>query len=176
MSYNVGAVGRVDRRMEGARRTRRRAARPRGPRLPHDPSDHAATASRSRHFECFIPTGRAGSPTAARAPAGPIAPETKVAAYAPYAKTRARRDHRPGLLVYGHSHVRCARADGERAEYSRNAGSWLDAPTYLRLTDEVVELRRWDGSSEGDVSQLDQSMTRGSAGRGVGKCRAHRKR
>jgi hypothetical protein len=30
-----------------------------------------------------------------------------------------------------------------------NAGSWLDAPTYLRLTDEAIELREWDGSAQG---------------------------
>jgi hypothetical protein len=30
-----------------------------------------------------------------------------------------------------------------------NAGSWLDTPTYLRLTSERIELRRWDGSPEG---------------------------
>jgi len=30
-----------------------------------------------------------------------------------------------------------------------NAGSWLDSPTYLRLTDEVIELRQSDGSPQG---------------------------
>jgi len=30
-----------------------------------------------------------------------------------------------------------------------NAGSWLDAPTYLRLTDEAIELCEWDGSAQG---------------------------
>ena len=30
-----------------------------------------------------------------------------------------------------------------------NPGSWLDAPTFLRLTTERIELRRWDGSAEG---------------------------
>jgi UDP-2,3-diacylglucosamine hydrolase len=52
------------------------------------------------------------------------------------------------LLVYGHSHVPAL----ERMESGGvfgNAGSWLDAPTFLRLTDEAVELREWDGSSQG---------------------------
>jgi UDP-2,3-diacylglucosamine hydrolase len=52
------------------------------------------------------------------------------------------------LLVYGHSHV----AALERMENGRifaNAGSWLDAPTYLRVTDEAVELLEWDGSAKG---------------------------
>ena len=52
------------------------------------------------------------------------------------------------LLVYGHSHVPAL----ERMESGRvfgNAGSWLDAPTYLRLTDEAIELRQWDGSAQG---------------------------
>jgi hypothetical protein len=30
-----------------------------------------------------------------------------------------------------------------------NAGSWLEAPTFLRLTDELVELLEWNGSAEG---------------------------
>jgi hypothetical protein len=30
-----------------------------------------------------------------------------------------------------------------------NAGSWLDAPTFLRLTPERIELRQWNGSAEG---------------------------
>ena len=52
------------------------------------------------------------------------------------------------LLVYGHSHV----ATLEQMENGRifgNAGSWLDAPTFLKLTDEAVELREWDGSAQG---------------------------
>lgn len=55
----------------------------------------------------------------------------------------------PGLelLVYGHSHV----AALERMEHGvfANAGSWLDAPTFLKLTEKAVELREWDGSAEG---------------------------
>ena len=34
-------------------------------------------------------------------------------------------------------------------ERRANAGSWLDAPTFLKLTDEAVELRAWDGSAQG---------------------------
>ncbi|HET7613037.1 MAG TPA: UDP-2,3-diacylglucosamine diphosphatase [Gemmatimonadaceae bacterium] len=52
------------------------------------------------------------------------------------------------LLVYGHSHV----ATLEKMESGNvfgNAGSWLDAPTFLRITDEAIELRQWDGSTQG---------------------------
>jgi UDP-2,3-diacylglucosamine hydrolase len=52
------------------------------------------------------------------------------------------------LLVYGHSHV----ATLEKMDSGNvfgNAGSWLDAPTFLRITDEAIELREWDGSSQG---------------------------
>jgi predicted phosphodiesterase len=52
------------------------------------------------------------------------------------------------LLVYGHSHV-AALERMESGGIFGNAGSWLDAPTFLRLTDEVVELREWDGSAQG---------------------------
>jgi UDP-2,3-diacylglucosamine pyrophosphatase LpxH len=50
--------------------------------------------------------------------------------------------------VYGHSHV-AALEKMENGRIFGNAGSWLDAPTFLKLTDEAVELRRWDGSAQG---------------------------
>ncbi len=52
------------------------------------------------------------------------------------------------LLVYGHSHVP-ALEKMESGGVFANAGSWLDGPTFLRLTDEAVELIEWDGSSQG---------------------------
>jgi UDP-2,3-diacylglucosamine hydrolase len=52
------------------------------------------------------------------------------------------------LLVYGHSHVPALERISGGGVFA-NAGSWLDAPTFLRLTDEAIELRRWDGSSQG---------------------------
>ena len=53
------------------------------------------------------------------------------------------------LLVYGHSHV-AALEKMEDGGVFANAGSWLDAPTYLRVTDESLELLQWDGSSKGN--------------------------
>ena len=52
------------------------------------------------------------------------------------------------LLVYGHSHVPAL----ERMEGGgvfANAGSWLDSPTFLRVTDESIDLLEWDGSAQG---------------------------
>jgi hypothetical protein len=51
------------------------------------------------------------------------------------------------LLIYGHSHV-AALTRMESGVYA-NAGSWLDDPTFLRVSNERIELRRWDGSPEG---------------------------
>jgi UDP-2,3-diacylglucosamine hydrolase len=52
------------------------------------------------------------------------------------------------LLVYGHSHVAALeRIPG--AGVFANAGSWLDAATFLRVTDEAIELIEWDGSTQG---------------------------
>lgn len=61
------------------------------------------------------------------------------------------------LLVYGHSHV----ASLERTPTGgvlANAGSWLDAPTFLAVGEDRIELRRWrDGSAEGDrLDALDR--------------------
>ena len=52
------------------------------------------------------------------------------------------------LLVYGHSHV-AALEKMETGGVFANAGSWLDAPTFLRLTDESIDLLEWDGSAQG---------------------------
>ena len=56
----------------------------------------------------------------------------------------------PGLdlLVYGHSHVPALERTQSGGVFA-NAGSWLDAPTYLKVTDEAIELREWDGSAQG---------------------------
>ena len=51
------------------------------------------------------------------------------------------------LIVFGHSHVATLERVPSGGVYA-NAGSWLDAPTFLRVTPERVELRRWDGSAE----------------------------
>ncbi|MEO8622200.1 MAG: UDP-2,3-diacylglucosamine diphosphatase [bacterium] len=52
------------------------------------------------------------------------------------------------LLVYGHSHVAALERMPTGGVYA-NAGSWLDAPTYLVITPEQISLRLWDGSAEG---------------------------
>ena len=51
------------------------------------------------------------------------------------------------LVVYGHSHVAALERVGN-AQVFANAGSWLDAPTYLNITDRSIELLSWDGSAE----------------------------
>ncbi len=51
------------------------------------------------------------------------------------------------LLIYGHSHVAALERMGSGV--FANAGSWLEAPTYLVITPERVELRSADGSAEG---------------------------
>ena len=60
------------------------------------------------------------------------------------------------LLIYGHSHVPALTRMPSGGVYA-NAGSWLDAPTYLQLTSARVELRQWDGSTEGlHLDSLDR--------------------
>lgn len=53
------------------------------------------------------------------------------------------------LIIYGHSHVATLEQSPAGGVYA-NAGSWLDAPTYLVATEQRIELWRWDGSAEGD--------------------------
>jgi UDP-2,3-diacylglucosamine hydrolase len=52
------------------------------------------------------------------------------------------------VVVYGHSHVPALERGPSGGVYA-NAGSWLDSPTFLRLTPERIELCRFDGSAEG---------------------------
>jgi UDP-2,3-diacylglucosamine hydrolase len=60
------------------------------------------------------------------------------------------------LLVYGHSHVSALERMPSGNVYA-NAGSWLDAPTFLAVTPERIALRSWLGSSEGpDLNALDR--------------------
>lgn len=60
------------------------------------------------------------------------------------------------LLIYGHSHVAALERMPSGNVYA-NAGSWLDAPTYLLVTPARIALRKWDGSAEGvDLHALDR--------------------
>jgi UDP-2,3-diacylglucosamine hydrolase len=63
------------------------------------------------------------------------------------AKDRLTKAKELDVLVYGHSHVPALERMDSGGVFG-NAGSWLDAPTFLKLTDEVIELRQWDGSAQ----------------------------
>lgn len=64
------------------------------------------------------------------------------------AAAQLEREEDLDLLVYGHSHVPALERIDAKGVFA-NAGSWLDAPTYLRVTDESVELLEWNGSAQG---------------------------
>ena len=60
------------------------------------------------------------------------------------------------LLIYGHSHVAALERMPSGNVYA-NAGSWLDAPTYLVATPARIALREWKGSADGpDLDALDR--------------------
>jgi UDP-2,3-diacylglucosamine hydrolase len=60
------------------------------------------------------------------------------------------------LIVFGHSHVAALDRLASGAIYG-NAGSWLDAPTFLRVTPERIALREWNGSAESaDLHAFDR--------------------
>src|SRR3954471_1744629 len=61
------------------------------------------------------------------------------------------------LLVYGHSHVATLTRISPAQVYA-NPGSWLDRPTFLRITETGVALREWNGSAESaDLDALDRT-------------------
>lgn len=59
----------------------------------------------------------------------------------------AAADRSVEVVLLGHSHVATLAPLATGAAYG-NAGSWLDAPTFLRITDDAIALRRWNGSAE----------------------------
>jgi UDP-2,3-diacylglucosamine hydrolase len=60
------------------------------------------------------------------------------------------------LLLFGHSHVPALERVSTGQIYA-NAGSWLDQPTFLRITPDRVALREWNGSAESpDLDALDR--------------------
>ncbi len=62
------------------------------------------------------------------------------------------------LVIFGHSHVATLERAAGGGVYA-NAGSWLDAPTFLAITPERIALRSWNGdlSPEGaDLNALDR--------------------
>jgi UDP-2,3-diacylglucosamine hydrolase len=64
------------------------------------------------------------------------------------AATRMAASHADlDLVVFGHSHVPTLETLPHGAMYA-NPGSWLDQPTFLRITEDSVALREWDGSAE----------------------------
>jgi len=58
------------------------------------------------------------------------------------------------LLVFGHSHV-AALERGPTGGVYANAGSWLEAPTYLTITPDAVELRQWAGGGSAEGVRLN---------------------
>ncbi len=49
----------------------------------------------------------------------------------------------PELLVFGHSHVKAL--ERVQGRVFANPGAWMDAPTFLRVIPERIELCRWTG-------------------------------
>ncbi|MGH7720683.1 MAG: UDP-2,3-diacylglucosamine diphosphatase, partial [Gemmatimonadaceae bacterium] len=78
------------------------------------------------------------------------------------AHARLAAERETELVVYAHSHVPALEKAPGGGVYA-NAGSWLESPTYLVVSPERIELRRWSGgqgeSAEGDL--LD-SVDRGA--------------
>ena len=58
--------------------------------------------------------------------------------------------------MYAHSHVATLERVG-RGVFA-NAGSWLDEPTYLKLSESSIEMHRWDGSLDSSaLSSLERA-------------------
>ena len=79
------------------------------------------------------------------------------------AMNRLAQDRNTELLLFGHSHVAHLERSPGGGVYA-NAGSWLDEPTFLVVTPERIELRRWRGSAEGDrLDAVDRGAQKATA-------------
>ncbi len=58
------------------------------------------------------------------------------------------------LILFGHSHVPALERLSGGAAYA-NAGSWLDAPTFLRITPNEIAIRRWETSGDGSAESAN---------------------
>ena len=65
-----------------------------------------------------------------------------------------QRDPSLDLVVFGHSHVAALERSPTGGVYA-NAGSWLDSPTYLKITPDAVELRVWGADESAEGVRLD---------------------
>jgi len=59
----------------------------------------------------------------------------------------AAADRSLELVILGHSHVATLETLSNGTIYG-NPGSWLDGPTFLKITDDAIALRQWGGSAE----------------------------
>jgi UDP-2,3-diacylglucosamine hydrolase len=66
------------------------------------------------------------------------------------ALARLDADPQLDLLIFGHSHVPALERAAGGGVYA-NAGTWLEPPTYLRITPESVELRSWPEGPDGSA-------------------------
>jgi len=86
----------------------------------------------------------------------PLGPSDEGGGLQRVAAERLAADPSLELVIFGHSHVPALARLRPRGIYA-NAGSWLAAPTYLRIDDERVVLERWNGSAEGErLDALDR--------------------
>ncbi len=85
---------------------------------------------------------------------------------------RLQDDPSLDLVVFGHSHVaELSQVPG--AGVFANAGSWLDAPTFIKLTDDRVELRQWTGvgpEAGSDAASSGRSLPSNAGSAAEGDC------
>jgi UDP-2,3-diacylglucosamine hydrolase len=72
----------------------------------------------------------------------------------------ARLEAEPSLqlYLYGHSHAPVLERTGNGSVFA-NPGAWMDEPTFLRITDERIELVRLDGADVRVLQQVERGAT-----------------
>jgi UDP-2,3-diacylglucosamine hydrolase len=70
------------------------------------------------------------------------------------AERAAASDRSLELIIYGHSHVATLTRLTNGVAYA-NPGSWLDAPTYLRVSPDRIVLARWSDGSGSSTERAD---------------------
>ena len=70
------------------------------------------------------------------------------------ANARLGASDAPELLIFGHSHV--TTMERLHSRVFANPGAWMDAPRFLRIVPDRVDLCRWDGAGHA----VEQTLAR----------------
>ena len=177
VDYHVRSVGGRRRRLARAHRARRRACVRREDRALSRAAPRAAQSARdSRRSAGCIPIWRRRSRRTARTRVGPTRARDRGPRTARSRPTRVASAIAISSCSSSGTRTSPRSSDCRAAASTRNAGSWLDAPTFLRVTDGARRAAPVGRISRECGSPRPRSFRRESAGLAAGTAADRRRR